>query len=81
MPGLIKMVGATPPPGKITLRLAGDETFTIGEGNQVAVVAGTPIEVLTLLWNRGGTAETSGGTDLIDWWTNLPGQLTGATRD
>lgn len=81
MPGLVAMVGASTPAGSVMLQLEDGEGYSIGEGDQVAAVAGPAIDVFTMLWNRGGTAEVSGEADVVDWWISLPGQLTGATRE
>jgi hypothetical protein len=63
------------------LQLDNGESVAFGDGDQVAVVTGPALEVFTILWNRGGTTHTAGHSKFVDRWTNLPGQLTGATRN
>ena len=43
-------------------------------------VNGTPVDVFTRLWNRGGAVDVTGDSDTVDWWVGLPGQLSGAIR-
>jgi uncharacterized protein (TIGR03083 family) len=75
--GLVDIDSDPPPRGQVAIRCQPQgDTFTIGEGEPVATIAGTAVDLLMLLWGRPARASVTGDPTVVDWWTSLTARTT-----